>query len=275
MILRFCSGSVTPARRVEEQVGRVDEVERQLQLLAKRVEDLRRFVQAQQAVVHEDAREPVADGAVDQHRGDRRIDAARRARRRRGRSPTCARMRAVASSMNDAIVQSPVQPQTSKAKLPQDLDAAVGVRDLGMEQQRVEAAIRRFHGGDRRVGAGRDDREARRRGRDEVAVARPDAQLAGNAAETARASRRRCTLHQRVAELAMRRRRDAAAQHVGHQLHAVADAEHGHAQSKTAGSHFGAPSSRHALRPAREDDAHGLARAQHRRAGVLNGRISE
>ena len=30
--------------------------------------------------------------------------------------PTCALMRAVASSMNEAMVQSPVQPQTSKAK---------------------------------------------------------------------------------------------------------------------------------------------------------------
>ena len=32
-------------------------------------------------------------------------------------SPTCSRMRAVDSSMNDLMVQSPVHPQTPKAKL--------------------------------------------------------------------------------------------------------------------------------------------------------------
>ncbi len=55
----------------------------------------------------------------------------------------------------------------------------IGVRDLGMEQQRVELPLGRGHRRDRRVGARGGDRESRRRGFDEVAVARPDAQLAG------------------------------------------------------------------------------------------------
>ena len=111
MILRFCSGSVTPARRSRNSVRRVDEDERQLQPLEP-LADLRRFVEPQHAVVDEDARQPIADRAVDEQRGDGRIDAAAQRRRRRGPSPTCARIRAVASSTNDAIVQSPVQPQT-------------------------------------------------------------------------------------------------------------------------------------------------------------------
>ena len=83
--------------------------------LANRLLDLVGLVVAQQAVVHEDAGQPVADGPVDQHRGDGRIDAARQAADDLAGLPTCCRIRAVASSMNDAIVQSPVQPQTSKA----------------------------------------------------------------------------------------------------------------------------------------------------------------
>ena len=112
MTLRFCSGSVTPARRVEEQIGGVDEVERQLQLLAEPLLNLVRLVVAQQPVVDEDAGEPVADRAMDQHRRDGRIDAARQPAHDLAAAPTCRRMRSVASSMNDAIVQSPVQPQT-------------------------------------------------------------------------------------------------------------------------------------------------------------------
>ena len=98
---------------LEEQLGRVDEVERQLQLLGEALADLVGLVVAQQAVVDEDARQPVADGAVDEHRGDRRVDAAGQRRTRPARRRPAARMRAVASSMNEAIVQSPVQPQTS------------------------------------------------------------------------------------------------------------------------------------------------------------------
>ncbi len=50
-----------------------------LHVLSEGVHDLRRLVQAQQAVVDEHAGELVADGAVDQRRRDRRVDAAREA----------------------------------------------------------------------------------------------------------------------------------------------------------------------------------------------------
>ena len=40
--------------------------------------------------------------------------------------------------MNEAIVQSPVQPQTSNAKFRRISSAAIGVRDLRMEQQAVQ-----------------------------------------------------------------------------------------------------------------------------------------
>jgi hypothetical protein len=63
----------------------------------------------------------------------------------------------------------------------------------------------------------------------------------------------------RVTELAMRRGRHAPAQRVRHQLHAVADAEHGHAQAHHAGIALRRTGFRHALRAAGEDDAGGPA----------------
>ena len=155
--------------------------------------------------------------------------------------PTCALMRAVASSMNEAIVQSPVQPHTSNAKLRSSSLPRSVCATSGMEQQRVVAAFRRFHHGDRRVVAGRGHRKSGRRGRDEVAVARPHLHLVGHALQHPRGDGG-VAPHQRVAELAMRGAAQRAAEHVRHQLHAVADAERGHARGR-------ARRDRYAVRP--------------------------
>jgi hypothetical protein len=59
----------------------------------------------------------------------------------------------------------------------------------------------------------------------------------------------------------MRRGRDFPAERIGHQLHAVADAEHRHAgveQRRLAARRGGL---RHAARPTRQDDADGIALA--------------
>ena len=64
-----------------------------------------------------------------------------------------------------------------------------------------------------------------------------------------------------MAELALRRRRDAAAERVGHQLHAVADPEHRTADVVDAGIALRRAELGHALGPARQDDADRLARA--------------
>ena len=66
------------------------------------------------------------------------LSAADHAARRR----PVARIRAVASSTNDAIVQSPVQPHTPVGEVAQNLEAAFGVHDFRMEQQRVEPRSR-------------------------------------------------------------------------------------------------------------------------------------
>ena len=119
MILRFCSGSVTPASRSRNSSRRVDEHERQLQPLEPRP-DLRRLVLAQHAVVDEDARQPIADRAV--HSIAATVESTPPLRPQTTRpSPTCARIRAVASSTNDAIVQSPRAAADVEGEVAQDV----------------------------------------------------------------------------------------------------------------------------------------------------------
>ena len=76
MILRFCSGSVTPASASRNAVRRVDDLE----LDAGRGDvvrlDLLGLAGPQQPVVDEHAGQLVADGPMDQCRGHRRVDAA-------------------------------------------------------------------------------------------------------------------------------------------------------------------------------------------------------
>ena len=79
-----------PLEPREEAVLGVDRHERHLEVVAEGGDDLLALVLAHQPVVDEHARQLVADGAVDEQRGDRRVDAAREAaddlaRRRPGR----------------------------------------------------------------------------------------------------------------------------------------------------------------------------------------------
>src|SRR5262252_1459223 len=116
------------------------------------------------------------------------------------------------------------------------------------------------HRCDWRVRARGDDRESRRRRGDEVAMARPDPDLVGYIVEQHRrasgTTRRLAENRDRgVSVLALRRRLDASAQRMRHQLHAVADAEHGFADvvhSRIAGRRA---SVRDALRATRQDDS--------------------
>ena len=101
---RFSSGSVTPASRARKRSCACDVHERHAEAVAERLDDLRRLVAAQQAVVDEDARELVADGLVHEQRRDRAVDAARERRRARWSRPTCARIRSTCSSITAAGV---------------------------------------------------------------------------------------------------------------------------------------------------------------------------
>ena len=207
----------------EEEVGGVDVMHRQRQLLVA-LHHLLRLVQPQQPVVHEDALQVIADGAMDDRRRDGGVHAARqpaddaalphlRLDARRG---------LVDERRDGPVAGAPAYVEREVAK---QVGATVGVGDFRMEEHGVIAAIGRFHDGHWCVGAGGGHGEARRRRGHEVAVTGPDLEFVGNALEQPRRHGRRPANHG-VAELAMRGTAERAAEHVGHQLHAVADAEH-------------------------------------------------
>ena len=233
------------SQTVEKQRRCIDKHDRQVQSLEP-FTDLARFVQSQQAVVDENARQLVGNGAMENQRRDRRVDAAAQ---RADDAPAAhlapnpcgclvheGRHRPVAGAAADA-----------EGEIPQDLEAPFRVDHLRVEQNRVQAAARIRHRRDRRIRTGGDHCEPTRRRHDEIAMARPDPNLVrhvhkqgvlGHRNAFPRfapvVARRRLAFpqdgHGCVAELALRRRRDPTAERIRHQLHAVTDAEHGDAQ---------------------------------------------
>jgi hypothetical protein len=92
-------------------------------------------------------------------------------------------------------------------------------------------------------------------------VARPDAKVARHVREEPWCSGSRIDRDQRVAKFALTRSAHFAAEHVGHQLHAVADTEHRGAELEQLGGALRRTLFRHAARSTREDDADGVASA--------------
>ncbi len=131
------------------------------------------FVQAQQAVVDEHAGELIADGAVDQRRGHRRVDAAGQAQDDFFIADLFADL---GDCFRDMVVHDPVRLATSDAEHEalQHLAAPDGMRDLGVELHRVIAPRLVGHAGDRAAGGGGHQLEARRQAGNLVAVAHPD-----------------------------------------------------------------------------------------------------
>ena len=219
---------MTPASRSRNSVGRVREHERQVQPLEP-LADLRGFVQPQDAVVHEDARQPVADRAMNDQRRDRRIDAAAQAADHaavadlradpRRRLLDKRRHRPVARAAADAV-----------REVAEDLEAALGVDDFRMKQRsRRAAATRRPSPRPARWRSSRrpKTRLARRR-----RSRRGSPRRGSRRARPQRARLIRPALPRWIDHRDRRGRTRAApparpaAERVGHQLHAVADAEH-------------------------------------------------
>ena len=167
MILRFCSGSVTPASAPRNSSRGVDMDERDVVVVAEQVDDLLRLAFAQQAVVDEDAGELVADRLVDaapRRRRNRRRPTGRRsrARRRPGRGS-----RAISRSRKAAM-----RPVAACSRRPRGRSWRAAprplrrVHHLGVELHAVEAPRLVGDGGEGRAGRDADRAEARRqRGR--------------------------------------------------------------------------------------------------------------
>ena len=214
---------VHSGKAVEEAVGRVDVDELDAVLLAEGGDDLLGLVLAHHPVIHEHADQAVADRAVDEQRGGGRVDPAGEPADRarvadlrldrahllldhRGRRPLLAAAGDVAEEPGE------------------DLRAVRRMDDLWVELDAVEAALGVLEGGDRRLAARGEGREARRRLEDGVAVTHPALLLGGQSLEQRAAAI--CQSQPAAAELARRRLLHAATELVDHQLHAVTDAQH-------------------------------------------------
>ena len=253
MVLRFASGSVTPASALEEAVAFVGVDQGDVVVVAEEGDDLLGLAGAHQPGVDEDAGELVADRLVDQHRGDRAVDAAGEA----ADHPLAADPGA---DVGDRLVavggHGPVADEAREVgEVLQQARAVDGVVDLGVELHGVEAARRVADDGEGGVRRGGEDLEARRQRGDAVAVAHPDLLAAGE--EEA--------VEERVAgvagggeigaaELGVVAALDPAAERVHHRLLAVADAEHRHAEREDLGVGAGAAGVGDAGGAAGEDD---------------------
>ena len=230
MILRFSSGSSTPASRARKRSCAWTCTSGTWKCPRERLDHLLGLVLAQQPVVDEDARELVADRLVHEQRGDGGVDPAREP----ADHPLAADLRADALDLllDDGgrrprgrragdVVEEPLQ----------DLLAVRRVHDLGVELDAVELARVVLEGGDRRR------RRARRRPRAPAGGAVTESRWLiqtvcsrGKLAE----QRRLLRLELGLAVLGDVVRLDLAAELARHQLHPVADAERGHAELEDA-----------------------------------------
>jgi hypothetical protein len=208
----------------EEALLRVDVHERHVEVVAERLDDLRRLVLAQEAVVDEHARELVADRLVDEERGDGGVDAA-------GEGAEHAVAPDLRADPLDLLLDDGGRgPRRGGAgdvveEVLQQVVAVRRVHDLRVELHPVEAAAGILERRHRRRGRSRDDAGARRRRGHRVAVRHPHGLLARQVAEELALLGEQV----RLPELGRTRSLDAPAEVERHQLRAVADAEGGDA----------------------------------------------
>ena len=222
--------------RVHEAVHGVDDHELEAHVLFEGFADLFAFVLAKEAVVDEDAGELLADGAVDEGRGDRAVDAAREAENDFFFADLIADL---GDGFGDVVAHDPVGVAAADVE-DEALEhgaALDGVGHFGVELQGVEAAFFVAHAGDRARRRRAHDLEARGQFGDLVAVAHPDLEhaVAVFALEVFDAFKKTGVVvgaHFGVAEFALGARLDLAAELLGHRLHAVADAEDGNARGE-------------------------------------------
>ena len=217
--------------------------------------DLLALAVAQQAVVHEDARQPVADRAVHQRRRHGRIDAAREATD--GPSRGTDALPDPLHLVVDEVARRPIGRAAAdpEQEVVQDLATARCVGHLGVKQHAEDGFRFVLHRRDRRVRAHARHPEARRRLGDPVAVARPHRDRGsglepGEQPGCGRAAQR----HLRPSVLALGRRRDLPPREVGDELHPVADAEDRDAELEQLRIGAGRARVEHRVGTAREND---------------------
>ena len=226
-----------------------------VELLREHVLNFFGLVLAQQPVVDEHAGQLLTDSLCAQRGHHGGVHAARKAQDHAIASHLLADGR---HGIVDDGVHRPAGLKAADAEqeVPQQLVAVRRVAHLGMELRRVQPALRALHRGHgAHVGRGRH-REARRRLGYGVAVAHPhrllDGRLAVQQGRPLVAPRQR-----RGSVLALLGVAHGAAQRDGHNLLAVAEAQHGNAQLEDARIDGRRVLGVHAGRPARQDDGRG------------------
>ena len=252
---RFSSGSAHAGQALEELRARVHHPEIDAQVPPEGGLDLLPLVEPQQAVVDEDAGEPVAHRAVHQHRRDRaspRRPTARRSPAGRGRPARGSA--AISVSTKWPGVQSGVHAADLEQEVVEDLPAPRRVRHLGMELDAEQRPFGVLERGDGAVVArgGDVDSPAAPRPRDRRGSSRPASPRPGRSRGTAgrprpsrwpgrtRGGRRGVTL---------------PPDEMRQELHPVAEAEHRRAQLEQRGVGGGHALAVDRVGAAREDDA--------------------
>ena len=160
MILRFCSGSVTPTRFSTKRSAASTWTRLIAELAVEGVDDTLRLLAAQEAVVDEDAGQLVADGFVDERGGDGGVDAAGE---RADDAPGPDFRADAGDGVGDEVAGVPIAATAADLveEVIQDGGAVLGVDDFGVELDADDAAV---------VADGGDRRRRRKRGRGSRAV---------------------------------------------------------------------------------------------------------
>ena len=223
------------------------------------------LVGAQEAVVHKDAGQAVADGFVQECRCDGGVHAAAQAE---DDASIADLLLDFAAGAIDEGFHRPIGFAAADAvhKVGQNLAAAWCVDHFGMELQAVDVALGvaddrvwRVFGFSKRTEAGGEFG-------DFVAVAVPDIQCCRKFVEEGAF---RVAFEFSRAVFAFGRALDLAAESVGDELHAVADAEHGDAEIVDFAVHLRRLGRVNARWTAREDDSRGLQLGDGGRFGVV------
>ena len=227
--------------------------ERDVVVPAKQFDHGLAFVQAQQPVIDEDAGELVADRFVDQHGGNRAVDAT-------GQPANYPALADLLADLLDRLVLVGAHGPVAAAlrdlanEIAQKLRPLRRVHHLKMELRGVELPLLVGDHGDRRVRRRTDHAEALRQARHAVAVAHPHRILFALLPDALEQRRVLGDQHLGAAELAVMPGLDLAAELMGHRLLAVADAEHRHARVKQFPRRQRRVLVEHRGRAAREDD---------------------
>ena len=240
--------------------------------VAKGLDHLLGLVLAQQTVVDEHAGELIADRAVDERRGGRRVDASREA----ADHPSVADLGPHGSDLlvdhrggRPALLEACDLAQEAV----EDLGAVGRVDDLGVELDPVEAPLGTLAGGHRRAWAGGERDEARRRLEDAVAMAHPALLLMRQPGQQLSAA---VGEDQRGApELPRVGAFDPAAEDMDHRLHPVADAQHRDVELEQLAAQLRCAVRIDRRRPAGQHQRRGTPLADPLQVGVVGEQLGE